>query len=358
MIARGEMPRLQALLTGGAHAILRAEPEQVPAIVWTTIATGRGPEAHGIRSTGARRLPGMRVPMPLTGRRSVRSRAGDGHGPPAARARAAGNLGAARGQDVLERRFREGPARRRGELVGDVAGRSRQRLRGDRARAVQAGEGRRRSSGRPHRPRCSIACAPWPRRRRTSRAGSTRSRWPRRARCAGPLRPTSKPSTCPASTSPPCSTSARAEWPTWPASTRGSTPCAATTDSWTVSSARRGTAWLAATCSSWSAIRAGWRGARARRKACSSSAADRGARRPGRRLRARRRAHRAAPRRAARQPGAGRARAGGGPRPRPSAPPIRCGRWPPTAAVRRGRPAESAFDRDMLEELRALGYIQ
>jgi hypothetical protein len=67
MIARGEMPRLQALLGGGAHAVLRAEPEQVPAIVWTTIATGRGPEAHGIRSTGARRLPGMRVPMPLTG---------------------------------------------------------------------------------------------------------------------------------------------------------------------------------------------------------------------------------------------------------------------------------------------------
>jgi hypothetical protein len=67
MIARGEMPRLQGLLAQGAHAVLRAEPEQVPAIVWTTIATGRGPEAHGIRSTGARRLPGMRVPMPITG---------------------------------------------------------------------------------------------------------------------------------------------------------------------------------------------------------------------------------------------------------------------------------------------------
>ncbi len=67
MIARGEMPYLQALLAGGAHAVLRAEPEQVPAIVWTTIATGRGPEAHGIHSTGARRLPGMRTPMPITG---------------------------------------------------------------------------------------------------------------------------------------------------------------------------------------------------------------------------------------------------------------------------------------------------
>jgi len=67
MIARGEMPHLQALLAEGAHALLRAEPEQVPAIVWTTIATGRGPEAHGILSTGARRLPGMRTPMPITG---------------------------------------------------------------------------------------------------------------------------------------------------------------------------------------------------------------------------------------------------------------------------------------------------
>jgi len=67
MIARGEMPHLQALLAEGAHAVLRAEREQVPAIVWTTIATGRGPEAHGIHSTGARRLPGMRTPMPISG---------------------------------------------------------------------------------------------------------------------------------------------------------------------------------------------------------------------------------------------------------------------------------------------------
>jgi hypothetical protein len=58
------MPGLAALLAAGAHGTLRAEPEQVPAIVWTTIATGRGPEAHGIRSTGERRLPGMRTPVP------------------------------------------------------------------------------------------------------------------------------------------------------------------------------------------------------------------------------------------------------------------------------------------------------
>jgi hypothetical protein len=65
MIARGEMPHLRALLAASAHAPLRAEPEQVPAIVWTTIATGRGPEVHGILSAGARHLPGMRTPIPL-----------------------------------------------------------------------------------------------------------------------------------------------------------------------------------------------------------------------------------------------------------------------------------------------------
>jgi hypothetical protein len=65
MLARGEMPRLSALLAQGASAPLEPEPEQVPAIVWTTIATGRGPEAHGIRSAGARRLPGMAAPVPI-----------------------------------------------------------------------------------------------------------------------------------------------------------------------------------------------------------------------------------------------------------------------------------------------------
>jgi hypothetical protein len=33
--------------------------------VWTTIATGRGPDAHGIHATGARRLAGMKTPLSL-----------------------------------------------------------------------------------------------------------------------------------------------------------------------------------------------------------------------------------------------------------------------------------------------------
>jgi hypothetical protein len=67
LVEHGAMPRLRALLDHSAHGRLRAEPEQIPAIVWTTIATGRGPEAHGIRAPGARRLAGMRSPVGLEG---------------------------------------------------------------------------------------------------------------------------------------------------------------------------------------------------------------------------------------------------------------------------------------------------
>src|SRR5262245_50728087 len=65
MRERGDMPHLQSLLREAAHGRLKAEPERVPAIVWTTIATGRGPEVHGIRSSGARRIPGLRTPLSL-----------------------------------------------------------------------------------------------------------------------------------------------------------------------------------------------------------------------------------------------------------------------------------------------------
>ncbi len=81
MIERSEMPHLQALLREAAQGRLRAEPERVPAIVWTTIATGRGPEVHGIRSTGARRITGLRTPVSLDDEEgtflAALSRAGD-----------------------------------------------------------------------------------------------------------------------------------------------------------------------------------------------------------------------------------------------------------------------------------------
>jgi hypothetical protein len=65
LVARGQMPHLSALRARASRARLRVEPELVPAIVWTTIATGRGPDAHGIQSMGGRRLAGMRTPVPL-----------------------------------------------------------------------------------------------------------------------------------------------------------------------------------------------------------------------------------------------------------------------------------------------------
>jgi hypothetical protein len=65
LAARGELPALTGLMARGAHARLRAEPERVPVIVWTTIATGRGPEAHGILSADTRRLTGLRTPVAL-----------------------------------------------------------------------------------------------------------------------------------------------------------------------------------------------------------------------------------------------------------------------------------------------------
>jgi len=63
LMERGELPQLARLLARAARARLDVEPERVPAIVWTTIATGRGPEAHGIQSAGGRRLAGMRTPV-------------------------------------------------------------------------------------------------------------------------------------------------------------------------------------------------------------------------------------------------------------------------------------------------------
>jgi hypothetical protein len=70
LIGGGEMPALGALLASGARARLRAEPERVPAIVWTTIATGRGPEAHGIQSADTRRIAGLRTPVSLDAEKS------------------------------------------------------------------------------------------------------------------------------------------------------------------------------------------------------------------------------------------------------------------------------------------------
>jgi predicted AlkP superfamily phosphohydrolase/phosphomutase len=60
-LARGELPHLSEVVRGGVTARLATvEPVNSPT-VWTSIATGRSPEAHGIKSFYATRLD-VRVP--------------------------------------------------------------------------------------------------------------------------------------------------------------------------------------------------------------------------------------------------------------------------------------------------------
>ncbi|RMF27502.1 MAG: hypothetical protein D6759_17575 [Chloroflexi bacterium] len=48
LLKEGRLPNLARLMGGGVHATLRSlEPSLTP-IVWTTIATGKGPEKHGV----------------------------------------------------------------------------------------------------------------------------------------------------------------------------------------------------------------------------------------------------------------------------------------------------------------------
>ena len=48
MIARGELPHLAALRQGGAAGVLRSEKPLISPVLWTTIATGKSPDQHGV----------------------------------------------------------------------------------------------------------------------------------------------------------------------------------------------------------------------------------------------------------------------------------------------------------------------
>jgi len=58
----GATRNLLALLARGALYPKHREPAEPPE-VWTTIATGMGADAHGVRSAGATRLPGVGAPI-------------------------------------------------------------------------------------------------------------------------------------------------------------------------------------------------------------------------------------------------------------------------------------------------------
>jgi hypothetical protein len=64
LIARGELPHLAALRARGAWAELATATPTLSPVIWTTIATGLPPEQHGIRSFTTQRLAGARAALP------------------------------------------------------------------------------------------------------------------------------------------------------------------------------------------------------------------------------------------------------------------------------------------------------
>jgi hypothetical protein len=61
MLAAGEMPHLAAILERGAAADLETVEPLISPVVWTSIATGRSPDAHGIKGFMATRMQ-LRTP--------------------------------------------------------------------------------------------------------------------------------------------------------------------------------------------------------------------------------------------------------------------------------------------------------
>jgi hypothetical protein len=64
LLARGELPNIAALRARGAWGVLHTRRPTLSPILWTTIATGRSAEHHGIEGFAAPRLLGVRAPLP------------------------------------------------------------------------------------------------------------------------------------------------------------------------------------------------------------------------------------------------------------------------------------------------------
>lgn len=70
LLAAGTLPNLKRLVDRGARGVLRSMEPTASAILWTTIATGKRPERHGIRSFVAETADGKRVPVTSNMRRA------------------------------------------------------------------------------------------------------------------------------------------------------------------------------------------------------------------------------------------------------------------------------------------------
>jgi predicted AlkP superfamily phosphohydrolase/phosphomutase len=70
LMAAGRLPHLKRLTEEGARATLRSMEPMASAIIWTTIATGKVPEKHGIRGFVVETAAGKRVPVTSTLRKT------------------------------------------------------------------------------------------------------------------------------------------------------------------------------------------------------------------------------------------------------------------------------------------------
>ncbi|HUT24551.1 MAG TPA: alkaline phosphatase family protein [Sumerlaeia bacterium] len=49
MIAEGKLPQMRKLMEGGAHGVLKSDPPMQSPALWTSMVTGRGRKAHGVK---------------------------------------------------------------------------------------------------------------------------------------------------------------------------------------------------------------------------------------------------------------------------------------------------------------------
>ncbi|MDX1388186.1 MAG: alkaline phosphatase family protein, partial [Acidobacteriota bacterium] len=66
LIESGELPNLGRLVAGGTRARLRTVVPVLSPVVWTSVATGKGPAKHGIMDFLARRSDGSMLPVTST----------------------------------------------------------------------------------------------------------------------------------------------------------------------------------------------------------------------------------------------------------------------------------------------------
>jgi hypothetical protein len=64
LLARGDLPALQALRARGAWGVLKTQRPTLSPVVWTTIATGRSPARHGVHGFVTDYLRGVDAPLP------------------------------------------------------------------------------------------------------------------------------------------------------------------------------------------------------------------------------------------------------------------------------------------------------